>query len=172
VVHRLRHGYTKNVARKLLHIYLQDHLAGAVAGLELVKRSKSSNEGTPLGAFLGRLESDIRADRDALEDVMDRVGAPRRRLKTAAAWVAEKVGRLKLNGRLVGYSDLSRLLEIEGLCVGVEAKASLWRSLKTSLENDPVLDSVHLDELIARAEQQRQDLEEHRIEAASTAFDH
>ena len=37
-----------------------------------------------------------------------------------AGWVAEKAGRLKLNGSLLTYSPLSRLVELEGLSLGVE----------------------------------------------------
>lgn len=157
-------------ARNLLHIYLQDHLAGAVVGLELTKRSKSSNEGSDLGAFLERLEREIREDRAALEDVMQRIGAPKSRFKMGSAWVAEKVGRLKLNGALVRYSDLSRLLEIEGLVLGVEAKASLWRSLNAVRKDDSRLTGVDFDELAERAERQRRELEEHRLVAAARAF--
>ena len=35
------------------------------------------------------------------------------RAKDGAAWVAEKLGRLKTNGQLTGYSPLSRLVELE-----------------------------------------------------------
>ena len=48
---------------KLLSIYLNDHLAGATLGIELVKRSRASNKGTPLGDFLDRLLREIETDR-------------------------------------------------------------------------------------------------------------
>lgn len=38
--------------RRLLQIYLNDHLAGAVGGAELARRCLRSNRGTPLGALL------------------------------------------------------------------------------------------------------------------------
>ena len=41
------------------------------------------------------------------------------RLKVAGAWAGEKAGRLKLNGHLTGYSPQSRVIELEGLVVGV-----------------------------------------------------
>ena len=86
----------------MLGTYLNDHLAGSTAGLELVRRARGSNEGTSLGRFLGELEAEIAEDRAALEAVMDRLGVGKDRLKVAAGWMGEKVGRLKPNNRLFG----------------------------------------------------------------------
>ena len=139
-------------------------------GVELAKRSRSSNEGTELGAFLADLETEVRRDKLVLEDIMDKLGARKSRAKTGGAWLAEKAGRLKLNGRITGYSDLSRLLEIEGLCLGVEGKLSLWRSLRANYGADERLRAADFDELVARAERQRASLEEHRLAAAAKAL--
>jgi hypothetical protein len=87
-----------------------------------------------------------------------------------AVWVAEKVGRLKLNGQLRGYSDLSRLVELEGLCVGVEGKKSMWTALRGVAENDSRLQSFDFSALEARAQRQRDELEVHRRAAAALAF--
>jgi hypothetical protein len=156
--------------QKLLRIYLNDHLAGSVAGLEIAKRSASSNEGSSFGGFLQGLTADIEQDKRALETIMDTLGVPQDALKQGAAWVAEKLGRLKLNGQVTGYSDLSRLVELEGLSIGVEGKASLWRSLKLLSASDERLDGAHLDELIGRAESQRDELETFRLKAAELAL--
>ena len=155
---------------KLLRIYLNDHLAGSLAGIEVAKRCRSSNEGTPLGDYLATFVIELEEDRADLSKVMDQLGFAQDKLKTTAAWVAEKVGRLKLNGQITGYSDLSRLLELEGLCVGVEGKLSLWRSLKHISGTDSRLAVTDLDGLIKRAERQREELESHRLEAAEVAL--
>ncbi len=155
---------------KLLRIYLNDHLAGSIAGLELARRCRSNNRGTPLAEFLTELIDDIDADKLELESLMESLGVPKDRLKQATAWAAEKVGRLKLNGQLTGYSDLSRLVELEGLCLGVEGKASLWRGLKRIAGQDPRLATTDLDRLLKRAEEQRERLEERRLEAAVRAL--
>jgi hypothetical protein len=155
---------------RFLGIYLNDHLAGAIAGLELAKRATRNNEGTPLGAFLDRLTTDIDEDRRALETLMSDLGVRRDVVKDAAAWMAEKVGRLKLNGRLVGYSDLSRLVELEGLSLGVEGKLAMWRNLSRVRQKHPALKDTNMEELIQRAEEQRRELEEVRQEAAERAL--
>lgn len=152
----------------LLATYLNDHLAGSTAGVELARRARGSNEGTELGVFLAGLTAEIEEDRDTLERVMDAVGAGRDRVKVLAAWAGEKVGRLKLNGSLISYSPLSRLVELEGLRLGVEGKASLWRMLRDLA--DPRLAAFDFDALIARAERQRDDLERWRLEAGRQAL--
>jgi len=152
---------------KLLGIYLNDHLAGSVVGVELAKRAAANNEGTPLGDFLAELSADIEADRDSLKAIMDHLGVSENRVKMPLAWTAEKLGRLKPNGQLTGYSPLSRLIELEGLTLGVTGKLGLWRSLAATSSD---LGTFSLETLIKRAESQQDALEEHRLEAAKLAF--
>jgi len=154
---------------KLRAIYLNDHLAGATAGTELARRAAGSNEGTELGSFLGGLAGEIDEDRKALEEVMDRLGVRADPLKRTFAWGAEKLGRLKPNGQLLGYSPLSRLVELEGLHIGVAGKLSLWQVLRATSSAE--LDGVDLDRLVARAERQLAALEPFRLGAAREAFE-
>lgn len=155
---------------KLLNIYLEDHHAGATAGIELAKRSLSNNKQGELSRFLQNLVSEFGYDRRFLEDVIESIGGKKSRLKDAGAWTVEKVGRLKLNGSVVRYSDLSRLLELEGLCLGVEGKLSLWRSLNHAAGSDTRLRGFDFERMIQRAQQQREDLEHHRLNAARQAL--
>lgn len=155
---------------KLLSIYLNDHLAGATAGVELAKRALSNNEGTAYGTFLSELVRDIEEDRSELQALIERLGLAQDRVKQTVAWAAEKVGRLKLNGQLTGYSPLSRLVELEGLRLGVEGKLCLWRSLSEIANQDSRLAVSDLQELIRRAEAQVDGLEKHRLEAANEAL--
>lgn len=154
--------------QKYLEIYLNDHLAGATVGYELARRTRSNNQSGELGDFLARLIREIGEDKSTLEEIMRAVNAPTNQMKTGAAWVAEKVGRLKLNGRLRGYSDLSRVVELEGLCIGVEGKLRLWRALEEI--GDPRLSSFNLQELQGRACSELDELERHRLEAIRTAL--
>lgn len=154
----------------LLAIYLNDHRAGSVAGLELAKRTLDNNKGTEYEAFLAQLVEDIREDQAMLDRIIERSGIPRSPVKPGLAWATEKVGRLKLNGALTGYSPLSRLIELEGLKLGVEGKLCLWRSLQTARPADAAVTEEELDELIARAEAQVEAVEEHRVKAAQVAL--
>jgi hypothetical protein len=159
--------------RKLLRIYLQDHLAGATGGRELVRRARGANEGThPYGPALAKLADEIEADRRALEGIIGDLGFGADRGKVMAGWMAEKVGRLKLNGQLTGYSPLSRVVEIEALTTGVTGKLSLWRILAEVADDEPALDRERLTRLAERAERQLETLDELRAHAAHDAFAH
>jgi hypothetical protein len=157
--------------RKLLRIYLQDHLAAATGGRELVRRARGSNKDThPYGPALARLADEIEADRRALEGIIHDLGFGADRPKVVAGWMAEKAGRLKLNGQLTGYSPLSRLVELEGLSAGVTGKLSLWRILAELADEEPALDRNRLTRLSERAERQLETLDELRAHAARDAF--
>jgi len=150
---------------RLVGIYLRDHLAGSVVALELLERSARSNETSELGAFLTRLRAEIGEDQEALLDVMRTLGVEPSRVKNGLAWAAEKAGRLKLNGRLLRYSPLSRVHELETLEAGIVGKRSLWTSLEVL--DDPRLAGVDLPRLVERAETQRAAVEEWRRRAAA-----
>lgn len=156
--------------RARLRVYLNDHLAGAAGGIHLAERCRGSNEGTPLAAFLDTLLVEIREDKATLRGLMDRMDVPVAAPKQALAAAAEVAGRLKLNGQLVGYSPLARLLELEGLSAGVEAKHSLWASLVEVKEVEPAVGALDLDALIDRAARQREGLETQRRAAARAAL--
>jgi hypothetical protein len=153
-----------------LDIYLSDHLAGATVGVELSRRAAKASRGTPNGLVLERLHREIVEDRRTLLAVVRALGADTSPAKPALAWIAEKAGRLKLNGQLLGYSPLSRLIELEGLETGVTGKRSLWQALGSGLPGDARLASFDLDALIARAEGQIRDIRELRLRAAREAL--
>jgi len=154
----------------LLGIYLNDHLAGATGGLELVRRAAAGQQGSPSAPALQHLAEEIEHDRDALLEIMKTLEVPVRQYKVYAAWAAEKVGRLKLNGHLLARSPLSSLVELEALRLGVEGKASLWRTLRQAAANEPRLNTTRLDELLAAAEEQIATLEQMRVQTAAQVF--
>lgn len=154
----------------LLGIYLNDHLAGAAVGVSLIERTAAAHRATPAGPPLAKLAKEIAEDRQALRDIMSRLGIDIRHYKLAGAWVAERAGRLKLNGHLLGRSPLSSVVELEGITLGVQGKEAGWRSLRALADHDPRLDAVHLDQLIHRAEGQARTLEELRLAAVEAAL--
>jgi predicted DNA-binding ribbon-helix-helix protein len=163
-------GQTNPVPARLLPIYLNDHLAGATLGVELARRALRENAGSELGTFLEELLRELAEDRQTLIDLMASLRVPRSRTKTGGAWALEKIGRLKLNGELVRYSPLSRLLELEGLAAGIDAKRGLWLALREIADRDAWLGAARLEELAERARGQRERLEPHRLAAARAAL--
>jgi hypothetical protein len=151
----------------LVGIYLNDHLAGATAGTELAHRIARTHDEVADRATLQRLAGEINADRQALLEIMGQLGVPVRHYKTTAAWLGERVGRLKFNGRLRTRSPLSSLEELELLRLGVEGKAAGWRTLRELADTEPRLSLARLDELLTRARQQADQLEDLRVAAAN-----
>jgi hypothetical protein len=135
--------------------------------LELAKRAAAANEGSELGDFLEQLANEIEGERDDLRSIMGHLGVGENKVKVPLAWAAEKVGRLKPNGQITGYSPLSRLIELEGLSLGVAGKLALWRALAATRDE---LSSFNLDGLIDQARRQREALEKHRLAAAQEAL--
>jgi hypothetical protein len=154
---------------RLLDIYLDDHHAAATGFLQLARRARRANPEGELAAFLDRLLAELAEERRELERMMRELGLRPSRAKDAAAGAAAHLGRLKLNGRVRGYSPLSRVLELEGLEAGVTGKLALWRTLEATgrlgEEWPPVLARLR-----QQAEAQREELERHRGEALRLAF--
>ena len=151
---------------ELIGIYLNDHLAGATAGTGLAQRLAHGHDEVADRATLQRLADEINADRRALLEIMALLGVPVRHYKTTAAWLGERAGRLKPNGRLRTRSPLSSLEELELLRLGVEGKAAGWRTLRELAVHDPRLSAAWLDELLTRARAQADQLEQMRVRAA------
>jgi hypothetical protein len=101
---------------------------------------------------------------------MERVGARTRRWRQAGAVLGERLSRLKPNGKVFSYSPLSRVLELEGLIIGVSGKLQLWRSLLETHSDDSRFDVTALEQLRGRAEEQRRQLEQLHARAAKQAF--
>jgi hypothetical protein len=147
---------------RYLRIYLQDQLALGVGWRELARRAAGQNEGTPLGAALGRVAAGIGEDVETFEAIMGRLGTGPDRVKTSLATVGERLGRFKPNGQLRGYSPLSRFVELDVLAMGIEGKKILWVNLRDLAGLDKRLPDVDFDGLIERAERQRAELEPFR----------
>lgn len=139
-------------AAELLGIYLRDHWALAGAGVALARRAHRNNRDTPWGHQLERVARDIADDEDQLDAIRHALGAAGGRPRRTAALVGERLARLKLNGRLVRYSPLSRVYEAEGLASGITAKRQLWLSLTEAV--GPTCAGAELAILVERADDQ------------------
>ena len=150
----------------LLAIYLRDHHAAGAAGTRVARRVALAAEHDSGNDDLRRVASEIREDLITLEGIMRRVGVEPDRTKDTLSRIAERVGRLKLNGRILRRSPLSDLLELETLVVGITGKQALW----VSLRNVPAVQGEQLDQLLERAEEQKRVVENARVKAARRSF--
>lgn len=165
-----RRSTGRGVDMKLLGIYLNDHLAGATAGTERAARLVRTARGSALGRALEPVAAEIAQDRTALIGIMRDLGVPVRRYKVCAGWTGEKLGRLKLNGRLVRRSPLGIVWDLEGLRLGTEGKTAGWQTLRRLSATHQGLDPAQLDTLIERARQQQETIEEWRARQAEEAL--
>ena len=156
--------------RSPLEIYLADHHAGSTAGVELARRTAEHHKDPEARGALEQIVQDIQEDRETLETVLSMLGARPSRFKDGLAWSAERLGRLKPNGRLRGTSPLGRLNELEALALGVAGKRALWESLR-QVPAVATSTSVDLDELVQRANHQLAVLEPLRRRAAADALE-
>src|SRR5687767_3293694 len=111
-----------------LTTYLNDHLAGSIMALELIKHAAQPSAGTPLARSLEQLHGEIEEDQTVVRDLLRRLDASENPVKQAAAWLAEKAGRGKIDAS--DTSDpLGRLEALETLKLGILGKLALLVAL-------------------------------------------
>jgi hypothetical protein len=159
-----------------LATYLNDHLGGATAGVELARRLEQAVRGHPDGASLDGLADEIAEDLATLRSAVDAIGGSTNPIKQAVGWVAEKAHRVGVavdaaagDGES-GDNDLARLLDAESLSIGVEGKLCMWVALLEVAGAYPGLAALDLPGLADRARDQRRRIEVVRLAAARRAF--
>jgi hypothetical protein len=164
----LIHSDNSSPRNDALPTYLQDHLAGALHAIELLKAMREHFSAGPLGQFAERMLAEVEADREVLVKLTERAGGIVGGMKEWGAWLAEKVSRLKLKH---GSADgLGTFEALEFLAIGIHGKRALWRALAVVASSDSRLQGVDFAALIARAENQHQRVEEQRLACALTVF--
>jgi len=137
------------MATHALEVYLQDHLAGSVAGRELAAR------------LMPDLALEIEEDQIILESLMTELGIKPTRAKGFALWLAEKLSRPK---------QPEGLFALEMLALGIQGKIALWRALKQVADTEPYVGALNLDHLIERAQRQFDEVERERLRKADQLF--
>ncbi|WP_153504603.1 hypothetical protein [Cumulibacter manganitolerans] len=143
----------------LLGLYLSDHVSGATAGIARVSRMAKDYADSPYGGKLSLIANELYEERELLRDTMRRKELSIRPYRQVAAAVFEQLGRLKLNGRLLGTSPMTPLLEAEVMRSAVLGKIGGWQTLRTysdALE----ISTEQVDALITIARRQIDDLSE------------
>jgi hypothetical protein len=152
--------------------YLNDHLAGAAAGIQLAERCRGRYLEIELGQVFQVLLDEIRDDRGVLERVIRGLGGSPNPIKRATALGAERITSLRLSLPMIGpgSNQSARLEEIEVLSLGIEGKRLLWSALAQLSSTDPRLAGFPFPELKQRAQSQRDRLERVRLRLAAEAL--
>jgi hypothetical protein len=149
--------------------YLNDHLAGSVAALELLDNLLEHNPAAGRDTLV-EVRSEVEQDQQVLRDILDRVGGQESTARKVAAWLSEKLGQAKLSFDDSGTGDLRALQALEALGLGIQGKLSLWRALAAVAGRIPALGGLDFPDLQRRAERQFARVEELRLRAARVAL--
>jgi hypothetical protein len=158
------------MSQKILSAYLNDHLAGSVAALELLDHVAQLQQGTPVARVLTGLRTEIEEDQKVLQNFLHGLGGSESRLRHAAAWLSEKVGRAKLLIDDPGTGELRLLEALEALALGIQGKAGLWRALRAISRQLPPGQQLDFSALEGRALTQFEKLDRLRLDAAAVAL--
>jgi len=160
------------MAYESIEVYLNDHLAGATAGVNLVEQAVERHRSDELGEFFAPLASEIKADLAKLEALIESMSAEKSASKTALAEIGSKLAAPKFTAEGAGNEHLGDFITLETLSIGVEGKRCMWVALRTVVDAYPALQALDLDELESRAQDQRNKLEAKRNEVAPLALTH
>lgn len=149
------------MATEMLHTYMQDHHAGAAAGIDLLRRVAADHEDAQTRSVVERIGDETVEDLRTLEELMSLVGTSPSVLKDLPAKAAEKFGQLKPNRRVAERSPLSDLVELEALTLAVTGKTLGFKALLDI--GDPRMPKPTLEKLVERAEDHGRDLEKLRL---------
>jgi hypothetical protein len=152
-----------------IHVYLNDHLAGATAGKDLAAQAAERHDGE-LGDFFTTLAGEISGDYNTLATLIDTMGASDSGAKSALAKAGSWISEEKFSGETVGDPQFGTFLTLETLSIGVEGKLCMWKALKVVQDEHSELKSLNIDTLIESAQSQRDRLEGKRMEAAGSAL--
>jgi hypothetical protein len=152
---------------KALTSYLNDHLAGSVAAIELLDHLIDDHKGHRLEKFLVDLREDVHADQEVLQNLMRELDLEESSVRKAGAWIAEKIGQAKIafSGDSVGL-----LQAMEALALGITGKKLLWRALRTVEAELSQLQGIDLSRLEQRAADQFERVEKERLHLSREAF--
>jgi hypothetical protein len=150
--------------------YLNDHLAGSVAALELLDRTVEACKGKSLERFLRQLREDIHQDQEKLKELIEKLGVSESSVRKAGAWIAEKLTRPKIDLGEGAKDEIGVFLALEALLLGITGKRSLWRALETASRTIPALARLDYSALEKRAIEQCEQVEARRLEIARLVF--
>jgi hypothetical protein len=157
----------KSPASERLHTYLNDHLAGSVAAIELLDDLIEHHSQDRFARTFRGLRDEIQVDQDTLRDLIRKLGAKESAIRKAGAWLAVKFSRVKIGDA----DDSAGLLQaLEALALGITGKQLLWRSLAAIAPDFPALQGTDFSELEKRAHDQFERVETFRMQLARETF--
>jgi hypothetical protein len=158
------------MSTKAIHTYLNDHLAGSVAALELLDHLADLHPEPDRKQFFTALYAEVQEDQRVLQRLLGQVGGEESTVRKAAAWLTEKLGQAKLRLDDLGDGQLRVFEALETLALGIQGKLALWRALAAVADRVPQFRGVDFTRLEQRAVQQHRRVEAQRLQTARAAL--
>jgi hypothetical protein len=158
------------MSQDTLTTYLDDHLAGSVAALELLDHLIRHERGTACGQELVTIRAQVEEDQNVLLGAIHATGGTKSTVRNAVAWLSEKLGRVKLRLDDPGNGQLHVFEALEGLALGIQGKLALWRALAAASDRRPELRTLDYARLEQRATDQFNRVDRLRLQVAPAAL--
>jgi len=158
------------IDRKTLGAYLNDHLAGSVAALELIGRLATAHTRTPIGDTMLGFQKSLEQEQDVVRALIAAQGESESKFAMSMAWIGEKVSRLKIGPGGDDESGLMLFEALEVLSVCFWGRRSLWRTLEHLEGHTPGVTGLNGRALAENAEAQIAVLERLRLDASIGAL--
>jgi hypothetical protein len=155
---------------KELAAYLNDHLAGSIAAIELLEHLAKEFDDQPLGTFFREVCDDVRSDQDVLRGLMKTLEVEESSFRKAGAWIMEKFGQTKFDVAGTKTGGLGLLQALEGLALGIAGKKLLWRALAAAARSSTKLQGTDFARLEQRAQEQFERVDVERLKTASESL--
>lgn len=145
--------------------YLNDHLAGCKATVDLLRAMRQQYRDEPIWKFTVEMLDEIEQDRQTLERIIAKVSpSSSHDFKDAVVRFGGKLTSFILHRDT--YGGLGTLQELELLGLGILGKKALWQALKAASSQNGHLQDIDFNRLITRARQQHAKVEEWRLTCA------
>ncbi len=146
--------------------YLHDHLAGSSGGLLLIQKLAENHDDPEAKAFFTRLKTDVEADRDTLQELLEKIDQDKGGFFKVAGDVAARVSGMKLLWEGLEPGKLGMFEALEMLAIGVQGKRLMWVVLQQVAPWFPEWRGIDFSKLELEAIEQRDGVEAWRVEAA------
>jgi hypothetical protein len=154
------------VSMSTLSVYLNDHIAGATAALDLLNYLECEYKGTELGSFARKLKTRLVADKLVVERILASTNGSTSSIKRMSGWLGSRLSRLKFGRR----KALGSFEALEMLRIGVLGKIGLWEVLQISLDASRLPFTCDFNLLISDAKDQLKSIEVQRFKLINQIF--
>ena len=148
--------------------YLNDHLSGAQIALQVLEAMRDQHGDQGFRDFANLLLPEIEADDRLLRSIAEKIGSGPSAVKQLGGWLAEKLSRIKLGH--TGSTNFELFESLEFLVLGIHGKLCLWKALEEAARLDARLREYNFGALRARAQNQYDKVETHRLTLAKTVL--